>query len=203
MHKILALFVAFISLFHGSTYTQVVNKAQMSIVRITGEIDVMTMFGPQHGRYSCTGEVIAPNRVLTAAHCVGETMLADGVGVKVLKVDQSTDLAVFEVKINRPALVLRDAPVTRFEQLSGIGYAWGLTRLSVLTERVFLTEIAPPEDSSPAPKILVQPGFIGGMSGGPMIDQDGLQVGVIQESGDGIGLGVSVTQIHAFLEGVN
>lgn len=204
MHKILAFILsAILGVFTAPTYSQVIDRAQSSVVRITGDKDMMTLDGPQHGYYVCTGEVIALNRVLTAAHCVGDRMLADGHDAKVLKADETTDLAVLEVATKKPTLTMRDAPVERFETLSGIGYAWGLTRLSVLAERVFLTRVTPPDDNSPAPKILVQPGFIGGMSGGPVVDTNGLMVGIVQETGDGIGLGVSVLQIRAFLESVN
>jgi S1-C subfamily serine protease len=201
MHKLLSILLAFISLFHSPTYTQVVDKAQASVIRITGEMDVMTFFGPMHGSYSCTGEVVAPHRVLTAAHCNGDKMLADGLQVKVIAYDKYFDLMLLDVPTEKPALIFRDTPVVRYEPLTAIGYAWGLDKLTVLPERPFLFNVIPPEDPT-APKMLVTPGYVGGMSGGPVIDAAGLMVGIVQETGDGIGLGVDMTQIHAFMAGL-
>lgn len=198
-HALLAFLVIIASLFHTPTYPEVINRVQASVVRVTGEMDVDTFFGPMHGSYTCTGEVIALNRVLTAGHCIGERILADGVPIKgVLASDAYYDLALLDVSTQKPFLTFRDEPVQRFEKVSALGYAFGFTQISVLDERVFLVNAIPP-DSGNLPKILVQPGYIGGMSGGPVVDANGQMVGIVQQTGDNIGLGVGVLIIRAFL----
>ncbi len=204
MHKLILPFLALAGLFHAPSdpYTRMVEKTEQSIVRISGEIDRMTEFGPQHGIYTCTGEVIAIGKVLTAAHCIGSNMKSDQDLVSgVLSADVNLDLAVLSVDTHqRPALHLRKAPVVRFEALTAIGYAYGYTRLSALSEIVFLLHDAPwTTDEVIPPGIIVQGGYIGGMSGGPVVDAKGLQVSIVQRGDEFIGYGVDAATISAFL----
>lgn len=198
--KILAPFLLILHLLgtHPQT-TKMVDQVSSSVVRITGEADEMTMFGPEHVHYICSGEVIAPNRVLTAAHCVGENMLSDGVKAVALKIDKKTDLALLVTLTDKPALTFRNEDPIRFESLTAVGYAFGMEKLTALSVRVLIVSVAPFDDMVPG--ILVQPGYVGGMSGGPVVDADGVMVGIIQASADGIGYGVGNTLIKAFLVG--
>jgi Trypsin-like peptidase domain len=206
LHKLLLPFLAIGSLFHPSSdpYTRMVNKTEMSIVRITGEKDAVNMFGqPVHFAYVCTGEVIAPGRVLSAAHCVGDNMKADLDALMPLKIDQSLDLALLTTDTHqKPALKLRSTNALQFEQLTAIGYAFGYKDISVLLVTPFLLDASPwtNEDESPlAPGMIVEGEYIGGMSGGPVVDAKGLQVGIIQQGGSGVGYGVEASTIRAFL----
>lgn len=206
------LFLPFLALFgfftsHETTYSRMVEKAQQSVLRISGQADGVDWHGQTSVHdFVCTGEVIARDLVLTAAHCTHTTypLLADGVVVEVLKVDEYADLAALQVSTSKPALRLREADVVRFEPLTGIGYAYGLRRISALAVRPFLinqfSPFEPPDKT--APGILVQPSYIGGMSGGPVIDADGEMVGIVQQGYDGIGYGVGTLVIRAFLLGV-
>lgn len=195
MHMILAFLLSLLSLFHTPTYTEVIDKAQASVVRVTGTLDDI--------EYFCTGEVIAPHRVLTAAHCVGDNMAADGipVGTGILAYSKYFDLALLDVKTEKPALALRRLPIARFEDLSAIGYGWGLSHMFALKVNPFLTNMKMPDENPSAPEMLAQWGYVGGMSGGPVIDSRGLMVGIVQRTGDGVGLGVDVLQIEAFIAG--
>src|SRR5438445_1401153 len=153
-HKLLVPFLAVGSLLHPHSspdpYTQMVEKVEKSVVRITGEMTRETMFSTQQGTYTCTGEVIAPNKVLTAAHCVGQKMKTDLDEVQVVvKADKNLDLAVLATNTHqKPSMKFRKEPVVRFEVLTAIGYAYGATELSVLLERVFFVHYYPwgPED---------------------------------------------------------
>ena len=94
-----------------------VDKVSSSVVRVTGEAEVMTFFGPQHVTYVCSGEVIAVNRVLTAAHCVGESLKADGKPATALSINESYDLALLVVVTDKPALAFSKHPVKKFDKL--------------------------------------------------------------------------------------
>lgn len=210
-HKLLLPFFAVGSLLHphhsSDPYTQMVEKVEKSMVRITGEMTRETMFGTQQGTYTCTGEVIAPDKVLTAAHCVHDNMKSDMDKVLVLGVDKTLDLALLLTDTHqKPSMKFRQAPVVRFEVLTAIGYAYGHTELSVLLERVFFVHSypwGPDEDGIQTPAgIIVQGGYIGGMSGGPVVDAKGLQVSIVQRGREFVGYGVDVATIQSFLAGV-
>lgn len=199
-HRFLAPFVALASLFYSPSYTHVVDHTQASIVRVTGTKEVETIMGTMVGEYVCSGEVIAPHRVLTANHCLGDHMRADGASVRlVIRASAAYDLALLDVDTAKPALMLRDTPVVRFEHLTALGYAFGWEWITVLDVRALMVDVQPYPEA--APGLIVQPGYIGGMSGGPVVDNYGRMVGIVQQTNEGIGYGVSTLLIRAFLLG--
>lgn len=168
------------------------NRVQSSIVHITEE----TQNEPNG---VCTGIVLAPDRVLTAAHCLGDAVQADGRTAIVLKSDAFYDLALLNVVTVRPILPMAVDTVVRGEYVSAFGYGWGWDHLTMLTCRVVLV------DFSPNPKmpvgIFTQGGYIPGMSGGPVVNADGELVGIVQQTNGNIGYGVGAVLIRAFLLG--
>lgn len=208
--KLLITSALTLSLFHSSqdSYTKMVDQVEKSVVRISGHITRLTEDGVISGTYTCTGEVIGVGKVLTAAHCVqGDegTMTADDETLTVLKSDESLDLALVSVETHdKPALGMRALPVYRFEHLTAIGYAFGYTKMSVLAEIVFMLHDNPWSKNDPevTPGIIVQGGYIGGMSGGPVVDAKGLQVSIVQRGNEFIGYGVNAKTITDFLAGV-
>lgn len=182
----------------------IADIASDSIVRITGPIEELSPFGPVSTEYTCTGFQIATARILTAAHCIDKDMRIDGfLGSKILKHDELYDLALVEFHgIGRPPLTFRSAPVIRDEPLTGIGYASGFTRLTQIRSRALFIDYTP-DSRRIAPGIFVSPAWIGGMSGGPVIDANGDVVGIVQMTfGDNqLGYGVGTLIISAFLLG--
>src|SRR5258708_6625059 len=211
-HRLLVPFLAVGFVVHrphqSGSYSQSVENGEKAVVRVTGEMTRETMFGTQQGTDTCTGEVIAPDRVLTAAHCVGQKMKTDQDDIQVvIKADKTLDLAILATNTHqKPSMKFRTSPVVRFEVLTAIGYAYGATELSVLLERVFFVHYypwGPDEDGTQTPAgIIVQGGYIGGMSGGPVVDAKGLQVSIVQRGGEFVGYGVDVATIQSFLAGV-
>lgn len=201
-HYLITPFLLFASLFQSpqTAYTKMVDRVQSSVVRITGEQALDTWVGPQQVPYVCSGVVIAVNRILTAAHCRGEHILADGTPATVLAFNEFYDLALLVAVTDKPSITLRDVPVQRFEDLTAVGYAWGWNRLTVLRGPAFLVNMAPA--STHAPGLLVQASYIGGMSGGAVVDVRGHMVGIVQQSNEGVGYGVSTQIIRVFLLGL-
>jgi Trypsin-like peptidase domain len=183
-----------------TVYTRLVDSTSASIVRITGEMDVETMFGTQRAEYVCTGWVVAQNRVMTAGHCGSDDMRADGYQAHVLLMDKYYDLALLDTPTGtKPALVIATQAPTTYEHLVAIGYAHGFTRPFVLDEKVVLLDYTP--DPAIAPGLWMSPGFMGGMSGGPVVDEHGVVVAIVQRTADQAGYGVSAFLIRAFLVG--
>ena len=191
-----AYLLAFIfALFHfpATIYTHMVDTVSASVVRVTG-------LNEAGDHFVCSGFVIRESRVLTASHCVGTMVQADGLAVTVIKVDPYYDLAVLDVKTNKHTLTFQDAPVYRFEPVTAVGYAWGATVLTALQARIDIYDYAIAEDE--APGIVVQNAYIGGMSGGPVVDESGAVVSIAQRAYSGMGFGVGTKLISAFLVGV-
>lgn len=177
----------------------VVNTITSSIVRISGLQASQSIFGgPALDRYICTGFTVAPHVILTADHCTGTDMTADGVKATLIKGDKYYDLAVLSVPgSNRPTLPLRDIVTIPSEELIGVGYGNGWTFPIAMHQRVLIGSYAPTIGIPVG--IITQGGYVGGMSGGPIVDLYGNVVGVIQQSNSGLGYGVGATIVKAFL----
>lgn len=190
-------------------YPRPVERAMSSVLRITSV--VMTPFG--EGNAVCTGEVIAPKYVLTARHCLGEKMKADGYDAVPVKADDYYDLLLLKVKdTTRKPLTLSDevpqecwvSDRSKCEHLTAIGYAYGNDYLIPISATVVkVNRPAPWEDQkTTAPGILVSEPYIPGMSGGPVVNADGEMVGIVQQT-DVLGWGVGTQLVKAFLLGVD
>ncbi len=199
--KVALVFSLLLPPYHHQTFPERINKITASIVRITGEKDVETFFGTQHAHYICTGFFIAEHRIMTAAHCIGDNMTADGDKVTPLKVDHQTDLALLDAPFEyKPALSFQEDALSLYQEMNGVGYGYGWTRPTVTFGRIILIDYSPESDLTAG--MWVSAPFIGGMSGGPIVDNHGKVIGVVQRSTDESGYGVGVTIIRAFLVGV-
>ncbi len=195
LHRLLTPLVLLAHLFQSTPYEQMITRVQMSVVRIDVAAD--------EGQGTCTGEVVAPGRVLTAAHCLGEVILADGQSAQPIAIDEGNDLLLLAAQVARPPLPLCMTPTEKYQPLTAMGYAWGWSRMAVLRVVAMWMHYTPDANSF-APGLFTDGGYIGGMSGGPVVSDEGCQVGIVQRtSPDGkVGYGVENDTIAEFLASV-
>jgi len=195
---LLAPLIAFMHLYTAPlTLVSMVDQVRASVVHV--QTFVQMPDGSGFGVGFCTGEVVAKDVVLTAAHCAGSTMLVDGREATVTQLDIPDDLAILVTHtLNKPVIVMRDQPVKFMELLTGIGYV--KDTFVVVQGQAFSIGVPPPWDSGSAAGILINHNYVHGMSGGPVVDADGQMVGIIQQTDENIGYGVGIQTIKAFLE---
>lgn len=174
---------------HPTTVT-IVERALNSVGHIKGM--------SEGHEYGCSAIAIAERKWLTAAHCMGEKMMLDGHPAFMIAQDVSLDLAVIVSDYVKPALHIRVAPLTRQEEVIGLGFGYSWKYPTITRHRVMILDYTPwPGDV--APGTWFSGGFIGGQSGGAVIDVSGLVVGVIQRGDAQVGYGVNSAKILAFL----
>lgn len=197
MKRILVAFSLVASLFHPhqTSYERMIDRVSASIVHITGWRPDVGDGAP----ISCTGFMVRRNRVLTAAHCLAENLKADGEPTAILRANPSFDLALLDVVIYKAPLEFADDAPARFEDVTAIGYAFGWNKLSALRQRVILVDSQAGESAMPG--LIMQGGLIGGMSGGPIVNDAGEVVGINQQANEGIGYGIGAQLMKAFLLG--
>ncbi len=196
MKRFLASLALFLTV--GCGRSHVVNHTKASIIRVTGLGTEQTMFGPIRGQEVCTGFVVGPELVLTAAHCVGENMSLDGSPTELVRADVYFDLALYRVKgLTKPPLKFRGAPVTFDEELTGIGYGFGWETPLAINLRVTIPNHRNQEDKVSG--IIMQGDVVQGMSGGTLVDESGKVVGINLQTHAGESYSVGVQVIKTFL----
>ena len=143
---------------------------------------------------SCTGFVSDAERdlVVTAAHCDGEKLYVDQVPATVVAKDSKHDLLVLFVKDigdDRPALRLAKRNPEVGETVASLGHGYGYERPMFLIAHVADDDTYIPEDGIGGPLIVVDAAFVPGQSGGPVVNQVGEVVMIVQMSNDRVALG--------------
>lgn len=151
---------------------------------------------------SCSGFVIDAERkfVMTAAHCYSEDgkIWIDRTVAEVVSKDSKKDLAVFYVKNldpSHPALTLADKDPSIGDEVASVGFGYGLERpqfrvATVSDDAMMVKEVG-------GPFIAVNISFTPGQSGGPVVNEAGKVVAIVQ-MGDGgtLGFGVGADTIR-------
>lgn len=161
-----------------------IDKAIRSLVRVEFEAQ-------PKGVHVCTGFVVSSSKgwAITARHCVIDKtpVYVDGQESEIVK--QNGLFTIVRIPpMSKPTLELRDRELPIGERLYAIGYGFG--QLMVFN-RGFSGWI----DKD----IMLDGPLVGGMSGGPIIDQDGRVVGLNQASSEYIGLGCSYKELKEFI----
>lgn len=154
------------------------------------------------GAVVCTGVTIheAKDLVLTAAHCAPENeqvvIYADRMPATIVSKDAKRDLMVLVVPgLDRPALPLARANPQMGDAVAsfGYGYAWDRPMFRVAhisDDRTYVNE-----GGIGGPFFVIDAAFVGGQSGGPVVNLAGELVMIVQRASDRVGLGVGAELI--------
>lgn len=136
--------------------------------------------------------------VLTAAHCDGAKLYADHVPARVIFKDDKRDLLVLEVEdLDRPALPLAKDNPKIGDEIASYGYGYALDRPMFRIAHISDTALYIPEGGIGGPFIATDTPFIGGMSGGPVVNNRGEIVLIVQRASNAMGIGVGADVIRA------
>lgn len=175
-------------------WADVTKHVQSAVVRVTHPVMPDNFGGPQtifawptSPMAVCSGFFIHEDYILTAAHCLGAEMAVDGrLAIGVVWVDQATDLAVVQVDFTRPALK-PSTGVARGDAIAAVGYAYGKVDTMVRIGHVSNANTVIP--GLEGLWLVSDASFIGGMSGGPVVDEAGRVVSICQMSDGRVGIG--------------
>jgi V8-like Glu-specific endopeptidase len=93
------------------------------------------IFAPKSEASMCSGVMVAPTRMLTAAHCTDGKMFVNGKPARLLKKDEDDDVAILEVDAGCPCAPIAESAPVLDEPVIVVGYPLNHTiRVQVLTE---------------------------------------------------------------------
>ncbi len=182
---------------HAADWTALVRDLAKSVVAIERD---------DNGT-SCTGFLInsrAKDRddndvdyVLTAAHCEAAKLWADQAEAKVIAKNKEKDLIVLSIEDSgRPALKLAKENPPVGEEVASFGYGYGLEKPMLRLTHI-AAETYIPYEGIGGPLFMTDATFVGGQSGGPVINAAGEVVMVVQMGTGSVGMGVGADTIRS------
>jgi S1-C subfamily serine protease len=157
------------------------------------------------GEGHCTGFVIhadaknGKDYVLTAAHChtSGKELYADSATARILFKDGKKDLMILEVDdLQRPAVTLSQKDPVQAEDVGSFGHGYGLEQPMFRIAHVSHARIDLP-DVEGGPFVMIDAGYVSGMSGGPVINAKGEVVSIVQRASGLVGIGIGAEAIRS------
>lgn len=174
----------------GADWTPVADKLSQSVVYV------------ESTEGSCTGFVVNAHAkndkdlILTAAHCDGDKLFADNAVARVVWKDGKRDLLILEVDdTGRPAVVLAKSNPVQGEEIASFGYGMGLEKPMLRIAHVSNAAIQVP-DVEGGPFVMIDAAYVGGQSGGPVINAAGSVVSIVQRASGTVGIGVGAETIR-------
>ena len=193
MKRLIATVVAAIfcltplSILGASKWTPIADRLAESVVFIE-------LFAGTQAQGSCTGFIIDNTKhlVLTAAHCDAEKILANGTVTYKMFKDERKDLLVLRANnIDGPEIALASNSLERGDEVASMGYGYGLEDPMFRVGHV--SNIRMEIEGLSGPFVLIDSSFVPGMSGGPVVNDKGELVLIVQRTGEGFGIGVDST----------
>lgn len=150
----------------------------------------------------CTGFVINAHAkgdkdlILTASHCDGKELFADNAAARVVMKDTKKDLMIVEVDdLDRPAVTFAQKNPVQGEEIVSFGYGMALEKPMFRHAYVSNASISVPEVEG-GPFVMIDAAYVGGQSGGPVINAAGEVVSIVQRASGLVGIGVGAEQIR-------
>lgn len=172
-------------------WTAIAKKTGDSIVRI------------EHGEATCTGFVINDDMkgdrdyILTAAHCAGAELYADSAIARIIYKNVKADLMILDVAdTGRPAIPIAKENPHIGQDVASWGYGYALERPMFRTAHVSDDEAALPELEG-GPFVMIDAAFVPGQSGGPVVNEAGEVVSIVQQASDRVGIGVGAQTLRS------
>ena len=182
------------------------SKVAQSLVQIY----VASPNAPPEATALCTGFSVRLHKFLTAAHCVegfekfpNSFIKVDGKPGTLLLADHQIDLALVESNdVDKPVIKI-SSDLARGDQVIAAGYGGGHYYPIFTTHVVESTNYSVSTHQAPG-TLFVHP-FQKGMSGGPIVNENGKVVSVVQASAQIFGFGANISTIKSFLKraGIN
>jgi S1-C subfamily serine protease len=176
--------------------------AQAHVWTATADTLAKSVVFVQSSDGSCTGFVINAHAkndkdyVLTAAHCDGTELYADGSTAKIVFKDVKRDLMILEVDdLDRPAVTLADKDPVQGDEVASFGFGYSLEtpmlRIAhVSNPRILVSGV------DGGPFVMIDAGYVGGQSGGPCINGKGEVVSIVQRASGLVGIGIGTEAIR-------
>lgn len=134
--------------------------------------------------------------VITAAHCDGKELTVDGQPAKVKAKFQREDLLVLEVDdTGKPALKLAMKNPDVEQHVTSVGFGYALEKPLVRQANISQVDLRMPEAEFQSEYIALDAPFVGGQSGGPVVDQESNVVMIVQFGSSTVGFGVGAETI--------
>ena len=172
------------------------TRLSRSVVMVEHKGGICTGFVVHSQKRNKDGESV--DYVLTAAHCDGAELYADQMPAVIIHKDEKKDLMVLEVHdTDRPPLyVAKDNPAMG-QLVMSYGYGYGLERPMLRVSHIADDDTYIPEDGIGGPLMATDAAFVGGQSGGPVVNEAGEVVMMVQRGSSVVGLGVGAEVIRS------
>ena len=189
---------------HGAfSWAGVTRDTQRSVVRL--ELSGVEDGREYRGMCSAFSINRAKNYYLTVGHCYGQVMRVGQHTAHPIFYDYSKDLMVVWIPgITRPALKHAKGSAAAGTPVAAVGFAGGLEQSSVRVGAVavadILMSITIGGEMFRERFVLTDFPFIGGQSGGPLVNQRGEVISVLQASNGVMGLGRPLSVVLGAVE---
>jgi S1-C subfamily serine protease len=176
-------------------WSAVAERVQKSIVFVETKNGRCTGFVVHSDRRSKDGEPV--DLVLTAAHCDGPELLADQRPATVVNKNEKKDLLVLEVEdTERPFLQVAKSDPKQGDEVVSYGFGYGLDRPMLRRSMISDDKTYIPEGGIGGPLMATDISFVPGMSGGPVVNEKGEVVMMVQMGTSMVGFGVGAETIR-------
>lgn len=194
MNPLLTLLLAALLFLSGppTDKATLIDNSLRSVFRISHPVP-----GEPNSLYGCTAFIVDASKglALTASHCVsGEEVvyIKDIIPVEVIKYDPEKDLGLIRIPLMMGPPLEFAKEIKLGDEAVAVGF--GLGRLTTVIRHVagFIDETN---------DIMFDGVYIHGMSGGPILNNLGQVIGIVQITQDGIGYGSGPKQMKDFING--